>query len=237
MAGGNRWHGGDPLMTFSLVARCAETGMFGVAISSSSPAVAARCSYTRAGVGAVASQNITDPSLGPQTLDLMEQGLDAESAIAELAKHAKHMDYRQVLAIDDQGNTAIHSGPNSLGIWTDASGKNVVSAGNLLANDGIPSAIVEGFEKATGHLGDRLIAAMQAGLAAGGEAGPVHSAGLQICDKVSWPVADLRGDWTEGCPIHAIAEAWEIYKPQLDAYVQRALDPTKAPSYGVPGDE
>ena len=57
-------------MTFSLVARCEETGMFGIAISSSSPAVAARCSYARAGVGAVASQNITDPTLGKRGLDL-----------------------------------------------------------------------------------------------------------------------------------------------------------------------
>ncbi|MEO1140643.1 MAG: DUF1028 domain-containing protein, partial [Pseudomonadota bacterium] len=62
-------------MTFSLVARCAQTGMFGVAIASSSPAVSARCSYTRAGVGAVASQNITDPRLGPFTLDLMQGGM------------------------------------------------------------------------------------------------------------------------------------------------------------------
>ena len=58
-------------MTFSIVARCADTGMFGVAVSSSSPAVAARCAYARAGVGAVASQNVTDPRLGPQGLDLM----------------------------------------------------------------------------------------------------------------------------------------------------------------------
>ena len=57
-------------MTFSLVAKCEKTNMFGVAIASSSPAVAARCSYTRAGVGAVSSQNVTDPSLGPLTLDL-----------------------------------------------------------------------------------------------------------------------------------------------------------------------
>jgi len=224
-------------MTFSLVARCAETGMFGVAISSSSPAVAARCSYTRAGVGAVASQNITDPRLGPRTLDLMENGLTAEQAVADMTAESEHIDYRQVLAIDSSGNTAIHSGPNSLGIWTDAAGNDVVSAGNLLANKNVPSAIVKAFETATGHLGDRLIAAMVAGLDAGGEAGPVHSAGMQICDKVSWPVADLRCDWTHDCPIEAIANAWEIYKPQLDAYVQRALDPREAPSYGVPGDE
>ena len=62
-------------MTFSLVARCEKTGMFGMAISSSSPAVAARCSFARAGVGAVASQNVTDPSLGPLTLDLMAGGM------------------------------------------------------------------------------------------------------------------------------------------------------------------
>ncbi|QAX28859.1 DUF1028 domain-containing protein [Leisingera sp. NJS204] len=224
-------------MTFSLVARCVETGMFGIAISSSSPAVAARCSFARAGVGAVASQNVTDPSLGPLALDLMEQGLTAAEAVEQIRKQGKFIEYRQVLAVDKAGGTAIHSGPNSLGIWTQAEGLDVVSGGNLLANDGVCQAIVDGFSASSGHLGDRLIAAMRAGLAAGGEAGPVHSAGMKIVDKVSWPVADLRCDWTGDCPIENIAAAWEIYKPQLDAYVQRALDPREAPSYGVPGDE
>ncbi len=224
-------------MTFSLVARCAETGMFGVAISSSSPAVAARCSYARAGVGAVASQNVTDPTLGPIALDLMEQGMSAEAAIAQVRKRGKFIEYRQVLAVDSSGRTAIHSGPNSLGIWTQAQSENVASGGNMLANDGIPQAIVDGFLGSSGHLGDRLIAAMRAGLAAGGEAGPVHSAGLKIVDKVSWPVADLRCDWTEDCPIEAVATIWEIYQPQLEAYIQRAVDPREAPSYGVPGNE
>lgn len=224
-------------MTFSLVARCARTGMFGVAISSSSPAVAARCSYARAGVGAVASQNVTDPTLGPLALDLMQGGMSAAEAIAEVRRRGKFIEYRQVLAVDRNGETAIHSGPNSLGIWTQARARDVASGGNLLANDGVPQAIVDGFLSSSGHLGDRLIAAMRAGLAAGGEAGPVHSAGLKIVDKVSWPVADLRCDWTEDCPIEAVATAWEVYKPQLDAYIQRALDPRQAPSYGVPGDE
>ncbi|PRD45366.1 DUF1028 domain-containing protein [Phyllobacterium phragmitis] len=224
-------------MTFSLVARCRDTGMFGIAISSSSPAVAARCAYARAGVGAVASQNVTDPTLGPLTLDLMEQGMSAEVAIAEMKKQSKFIEYRQVLAVDCKGRTAIYSGPNALGIWAEARSENVASGGNLLANDGVPQAIVDGFLTSSGHLGDRLIAAMRAGLAAGGEAGPVHSAGLKLVDKVSWPVADLRCDWTDGCPIEAIAKAWDIYKPQLEAYVQRARDPRQAPSYGVPGDE
>ncbi|MAC80934.1 MAG: fimbrial assembly protein FimA [Rhodobacteraceae bacterium] len=224
-------------MTFSLVARCAKTGMFGIAISSSSPAVAARCAYARAGVGAVSSQNVTDPTLGPLTLDLMERGMSAPEAIAEVQKRGKFIEYRQVLAVDVAGQTAIHSGPNSLGIWTQAQAKNVASGGNMLANDGVPQAIVDGFLGTNGHIGDRLIAAMRAGLAQGGEAGPVHSAGMMLVDKVSWPVADLRCDWTEDCPIEAIATAWDVYKPQLDAYIQRAIDPREAPSYGVPGDE
>ena len=224
-------------MTFSLVARCAEPGMFGVAISSSSPAVAARCAFARAGTGAVASQNITDPTLGPLALDLMQAGATAAQAIARIKAESAFIDYRQVLVIDAAGGTAIHSGPNALGIWAEAQGRDVASGGNLLANSGVPQAIVAGFESSTGHLGDRLIAAMRAGVAAGGEAGPVHSAGLRLVDKVSWPVADLRCDWTEDCPIEALASLWDIYKPQLAAYVQRALDPRAAPSYGVPGDE
>ena len=224
-------------MTFSLVARCKETGMFGLAISSSSPAVAARCSYARAGVGAVASQNVTDPSLGPLTLDLMQQGHSAADAVEQVVNSSAFTDYRQLLAVDTDGRTAIHSGPNSLGIWTQAQAENVASGGNLLANDSVPDAIINGFLESSGHLGDRLLAAMRAGLAAGGEAGPIHSAGLKIVGKVSWPVADLRCDWTGDCPIENISTAWDVYKPQLEDYVQRALNPEAAPSYGVPGDE
>jgi len=224
-------------MTFSIVARCAGTGMFGVAVASSSPAVAARCAYARAGVGAVASQNVTDPTLGPKTLDLMALGASAPEAMAVLKATGAHISYRQVLAVDAAGRAAIHSGANVLGTHAEARAGNVASGGNLLAGEGVPQAIVDGFLAASGHLGDRLIAAMRAAVAAGGEEGPVHSAGLKLVDKVPWPVADLRVDWTEGCPIEALADLWDIYKPQLDAYVARALDPSTAPSYGVPGDE
>ena len=224
-------------MTFSLVARCPSTGMFGVAISSSSPAVAARCAYARAEVGAVASQNVTDPRLGPMTLDLMQDGRRAKDAVAEVKKRGSYSEYRQVLAVDALGGTSIHSGPNSLGIWTQCEAPDVASGGNLLANDGVPQAIVAHFVASEGHLGDRMLGALRAGLDAGGEAGPVHSAGLLLVDKVAWPVVDLRCDWTEDCPIAAVETAWDVYKPQLDAYVQRAINPTEAPSYGVPGDE
>lgn len=223
-------------MTFSLIARCAKTGQFGMVISSSSPAVAARCAHTRAGVGAVASQNITDPGLGPLLLDQLALGKAAAEALASIIKDRQHIDYRQLLVIDAEGRTAIHSGKQVLGIWGEAMGKDCASGGNLLANPTIPASMITGFETAKGHLGDRLIAALKAGLASGGEAGPVHSAGMKIADKLDWPLADLRIDWSD-TPIEALETAWQTYRPQMAAYVQRALDPTQAPSYGVPGDE
>lgn len=222
-------------MTFSLVARCAKTGMFGMAISSSSPAVAARCSHTRSGVGAVASQNITDPGLGPKLLDLLENGLSAMEAIAAVTANTPYIEYRQLLAVDRHGRTAIHSGNQVLGIWGSAQSENVAAGGNLLANNTIPQVLVDTFLATTGHLGDRLIASMKAGTAAGGEAGPLHSAGMKIVDRLSWPIVDLRSDWSD-FPIEDIDNAWQIYKPQIAAYVQRAENPTQAPSYGVPGD-
>ena len=224
-------------MTFSLVAKCEETGMFGTAVTSSSPAVAARCSYTRSGVGAVSSQNITDPSLGNFALDLLEEGLTAKEAIAKITKEKKNLEFRQILIIDGSGQIAIHSGNNSLGIFSDSFGKNVLSAGNLLANKNVTKAVVDKFEKTQGDLGDRLVSALQSGLDAGGEAGPIHSAGMQISDKVSWPIVDLRCDWSDDCPVNKLSQLWKIYKPQVKDYLQRALDPTKAPSYGVPGDQ
>ncbi len=224
-------------MTFSIVARCKETGMLGTAVTSSSPAVAARCSFTRSNVGAVSTQNVTDPSLGYKSLDLLEKGLSSHEVIEKLKSVNQHFEYRQVLLIDSNGNTAIHSGNNSLGIWNEAIGDNAISAGNLLSNNEVTQEIIRVFEKKQGHLADRLLAALKGGLDAGGESGPIHSAGIKISQKVSWPIIDLRCDWTEDCPIKKLEEVWQIYKPQVYDYLQRALDPTKAPSYGVPGDE
>lgn len=208
----------------------------GIAISSSSPAVAARCAHARAGVGVVATQNITDPSLGPKGLDLMASGMDAEAALTALLVDYPSAPWRQVVLLDGQGRAVTHSGEHTLGINAVATGQDCAAAGNLLANDGVPAAMVKAFEMAKGSLGDRLLSAMQAGVTAGGEAGPIHSAGLYIVRNVSWPIADLRIDWAETDPIEALENLWALYEPQLEDYVTRALDPTAAPSYGVPGD-
>src|SRR5450432_4275953 len=159
-------------MTFSIAARCVQTGMFGVAIASSSPAVAARCAHARRGAGAVATQNITDPSLGPRILDSLALGQRAEGALKDALQSTAFGAYRQLVVVGGQGPPAIHSGERALGLVGSAKGAHSAAAGNLLARDDVPAAMVSSFEAADGHLGARLLHALRAGAERGGEAGP-----------------------------------------------------------------
>ena len=225
-------------MTFSIVGRCRETGELGIAISSSSIAVGARCPWVRAGVGAVATQNVTLPALGPRILDLMEQRELAPDVALKQARDTDAFDaYRQVTAIDAQGRTAFFTGDNALGLHHAVAGDQCVAAGNMLAATNVVDAMVRAFERTQGLLAERLLAAMHAAVEAGGEAGPVHSAALKVVDRQVWPIVDLRVDWADDEPIGQLAQLWRAYLPQMQDYVTRALDPTAAPSYGVPGDE
>ena len=223
-------------MTFSIAARSADAGLFGIAIASSSPAVAARCAHARAGAGAVATQNITDPSLGPRILSSLAGGAPAPQALSEALAATPFGAYRQLLVVAREGAPLVHSGEHALGTVASSIGRDAAAAGNLLAHARVPAVMIETFESASGHLGARLLAALRAGLASGGEAGPVHSAGLLVVRDQSWPIVDLRVDWSEGNPVAALADIWDIYSPQIDDSVRRALDPAAAPRFGVPGD-
>jgi uncharacterized Ntn-hydrolase superfamily protein len=223
-------------MTFSIAGRCERTNRFGVAISSSSPAVAARCAFARAGVGAACSQNITDPRLGDRLLDLLAGGASAPDALAQVVAESTNIAFRQLSVVDRAGATASYSGDFTLGTHATVNSHNVVAAGNLLADAEIPNLMVAAFDRSPdADLEERLLAGLHAGLAAGGEEGPVHSAGLLVVDQVEWPVTDLRVDWSDD-PIGDLSKLWRLWRPLLSDYVVRALDPTSAPAYCVPGD-
>ena len=222
-------------MTFSIVARSDDASLFGVAIASSSPAVAARCSRARAGIGAVATQNITDPELGWRMLEGLRCGASAQEAIEGVLASTPFGDYRQLLAIGQDGPPASHSGSHALGTVATAPGRHAVAAGNLLASQRVPVAMLAAFEAARGPFADRLLAALRAGSDAGGEAGPVHSAGLLVVREVPWPIVDLRVDWSDADPIADLAAIWTRYAPQVEDYVRRALSPADAPGFAVPG--
>ncbi len=226
-------------MTFSVLGHCNRTGMLGVAVTTSSICVGARCPWVRAGIGAVSTQNVTLPSIGPMVLDQIGHGMSAGQAIDQVIGRIEHREYRQVAAIDNRGRGGIYSGDKTLGTHAATIGNHCVAAGNLLRDSGLPDALVERFHGLAGsHLAERLLSSLEAGIhEAGGEEGPVHSAALLVHSDHGWPLVDLRVDWDESDPVGALRALWTDYEPQMNDYVLRALDPAQAPSYGVPGDE
>jgi len=224
-------------MTFSIVGFCNRTNMSGVAITTSSIAVGSRCPWVRSNAGAVTSQNVTDPSIGNDVLDHMEKGNSVQVSIEYSLKTRKNIEYRQVAAVDINGNTASFTGKNILGKHAVSEGLHCIAAGNLLMNETLAKVMTDNFEaNKEMHLAARLITALQAGIDNGGEEGPTHSAAILVAHQQKWPLVDLRVDWDNDCPVKKLKSLWDDYEPQMEPYLLRALDPSKAPSYGVPGD-
>jgi uncharacterized Ntn-hydrolase superfamily protein len=168
-------------------------------------------------------------------LALLDDGLEVNAAIDAVVASTPYIQYRQLGLINTKGQTGLFTGNAVLGCFASAEGRHCVAAGNLLANESVPAAMVESFEQSSGNFGSRLLAALVAGVDAGGEAGPLHSAGMLIGGEPSWPTAELRIDWDED-PMGKMLTGWEVYEPQVNDYITRAYNPEEAPSYGVPGD-
>jgi uncharacterized Ntn-hydrolase superfamily protein len=224
-------------MTLSLLAADPRAGELGMVIASSSPAVAARCAHIRPAVGVAATQNVTDPRLGPALLDALADGQDPEQALASVRSGSEHIEYRQLAVVDVSGRAAGWSGTRALGVRGVRTAAGCVAAGNLLADEHVLDAMVAGYAaRSELTLTDRLLAGLRAAADAGGEAGPLRSAGLLVGAGVPWPVVDLRVDDHDE-PVAALAALWELYAPLRDDYVTRALNPSDAPAFGVPGDQ
>ncbi|RBO84175.1 DUF1028 domain-containing protein [Marinomonas aquiplantarum] len=223
-------------MTFSIAGYCKKTGMVGSAITSSSICVASRCAFAKSDVGVVLTQNVTNPALGPFGLEQLSSGATPEETLEKLKEHETYIEYRQLGILNAQGEGVTFSGVNALGIYNEASGNACIAMGNLLDNSDVPAAMIASFESNEDlPLPQRLLSALQAGLDAGGEAGSVQSAGLQVYSKPSWPIVDLRVDWHDA-PLSELQVLLDMYEPQMNDYILRAESPAHAASYGVPGD-
>jgi uncharacterized Ntn-hydrolase superfamily protein len=222
-------------MTLSLAGRCRRSGAIGAIVCSSSIAVASRCLWGSVH-GIALSQNVTDPTLGQQGLQWLEQGHDAPIVLERILGATAYGEWRQLAVLDSHGQSAWASGAQALGTAAGAQSDGCVAIGNLLATPNVPQAMVNAFTgSAQLPLAERLLRALEAGLSAGGEAGPVHAVGMCVYERESWPVVDLRVDWSTQ-PIEELRALWERYQPQMADYVMRAKDPTRAPAFGVPGD-
>jgi uncharacterized Ntn-hydrolase superfamily protein len=180
---------------------------------------------------------VTDPNLGPLVLDFMERGKTARQAVDEVVRDRQFIAYRQLTAVDRHGGSASWSGEHILGTSGVSEAPDCVAAGNLLKAASLPHAMTAAFAANSGqHLAERLLRSLEAGLAAGGEEGPVRSAALLVYHEQAFPLVSLRCDWDDDDPVRVLRRLWTDYRPQMAAYLARAIDPTAAPSYGVPGD-
>jgi len=219
-------------MTYSIAAKCPRTGMFGVAVTTSSIAVGSRCAFVRAGVGALLTQHRTDPRLGPRGLDLLAQGLSASGTIEALTRDVPTIGWRQLLVVDTQGETAWFHGERIKSVHSAHAGVHCVAAGNIIRNAGVTKAMVEACDADPSlALPERLLRAMEAGHAAGGELKQVKSAALLVAHKESFPYVDLRVDY-DPRPLDQLRWLWEIYEPSAGIYVARAVDPDSVPGGG-----
>jgi uncharacterized Ntn-hydrolase superfamily protein len=216
--------------TYSLVGRCERTGMLGIAVTTSSIAVAARCVWLEASVGAVTTQNVTDPRLGQLGLALLRQGYGARAVVEELVRAGQYPEYRQLACVDRDGASATWTGVKAFPTAAELSERNLAVTGNLLASAGVIDAMAAAFRATPDlHLADRLVRALAAGKAAGGEVGGnEHSAGLKVVDRDSFPLVDLRVDWVESDPVGRLGELWARYRPEMDLYRLRAVHPPAA---------
>ena len=212
-------------MTYSLAGRCARTGMMGAAITTSSIAVGSRCVHARVGLGVVLTQHRTDPRLGPRGLMLLDGGCDPDAAVAALVASTPDAGWRQLAVLDRHGAAAHFSGGHIASTHGGATGPDCVAVGNILAEAAVPGAMVAAFAAASGlGLPERLLAALEAGDAAGGESRQVRSAALLVVHEHSFPYVDLRVDAADH-PIARLRALWEQYALEADAFVTRAIDP------------
>lgn len=224
-------------MTFSIAARDPETGAFGLAVTTSGLAVGSRCPYAKAGIGAVLTQHRTDPRLGPLGLQLLSRGLSAEETLAALVAGRDDAKWRQVAVIDAAGRTAAWHGSEIYSYHGHAARDGAIAIGNLLCTETLPDAMLDRFLRRKGEpLELRLVAALEAGLEAGGELGTLKSAGLLIVrdedfawmdlrvDRSADPIAELRGLATEYAPVAAEFER-RVVQPETvpnDAAMEKA---------------
>jgi uncharacterized Ntn-hydrolase superfamily protein len=215
-------------MTFSIAGRCARTGMLGAVVTTSSMAVGGRCAYAQANIGAVLTQHRTDPRLGPKMLERLREGAAPAAILKDFEKTETGIGWRQLAIIDTKGRAAFFNGGNIYSVFKGRVGRDCVATGNILRNTDVVDAMVQSFEADEAQpLAERLMRAIEAGDAAGGELKQIKSAGLVVAHRESFPFVDLRVD-LDPRPLVQLRFLWELYQPTADDYVIRAVDPDSA---------
>jgi len=167
-------------MTYSIVAIDEKTRELGVGVQTHRPAVGAIVPWVIGGIGAVATQSLTNARYGPQALELMRSGLDAEHALAAILAGDDGREFRQVAIVDSSGMVAAFTGSSALAAKGSVQGDGYSCQANMMAVEGVPEVMASAFESSSGALDRRILTALDAAQATGGDARGMQSASLQV---------------------------------------------------------
>jgi uncharacterized Ntn-hydrolase superfamily protein len=215
-------------MTFSVLAKCERTGMFGMAIATRPIAIGAKCPFVRPHIGGLMVQANGDPRLGALGLKMLEMGYSAAKVLQELAESdgAENIEWRQIMVIDKDGNTAARTGTQNEEWRGHIAKKNFCVAGNRLASEKTAADMAAAFEKSAGEeLAERLLRALEAGRDAGGQVAGQYSSALQVHNHRSYAWVDLRVD-EHNEPIAELRRLYHLYIPLIPYYQERPTNPS-----------
>src|SRR5699024_10204663 len=183
------------LNTFSITARCERTGQFGIAVSTKVPAVGALCPYVKSGVGAVASQSFVNPYIGINGLEYLGEGLTAKAVKERILSEDPQPEIRQFAIVDKEGQSAAYTGEKCVGWHGHIEGDGFIAAGKMVAGEESSKKMVQICEATSElNLSERLLLALEAGQAAGGDKRRKQTAALKVVSTESYPLVDLRVD-------------------------------------------
>ncbi len=217
-------------MTFSIIARCEETGMFGMAIATRPMAIGAKCPFLAPGIGGLLVQANGDPELGPLGLELLRMGYSAGKVLREIeaSDGPEKIEWRQIAVIDKRGDTAAKTGSASED-WNGHIAKpNVCALGNRLTGEATVTEMMAAFDASAGEaLAERLMRALEAGRDAGGQVAGQHSTDLVVYNRKSYAWVDLRADEHDE-PVGELRRLYELYIPLIGYYDRRPANPSMA---------
>jgi uncharacterized Ntn-hydrolase superfamily protein len=220
---------GEEIVTWSIIARDTPTGRVGIIVATRFFAVGSMVPHIKTGVGAVATQAFINPLYGPQGLALLETGLSAEDTVGRLTREDAGRDNRQLHVMDRKGRCAGFTGAACIDWCGHVIRPDFSIAGNMLAGPAVLAETMRVFEAAPEvPLARRLIAAMQAGEAAGGDKRGKQSAALLIHDAEDYPIYDLRVD-DHADPLAELARLHEVGRERF-VHFRRWMPPGRNPS-------
>lgn len=218
-------------MTFSIIGRCARTGAFGAAITTSDLAVGGRCVRLAHGKGAMLSQHRTDSRLGDLGISLLREGKSAQDTVSAVSASSSDIEWRQVGALDAKGQAAAYHGRRMYSIFTHSTARDCLALGNILANDQVTQQMAEAFAVDPDlPLGERLMRALEAGRDAGGEIeGPLRSAAVRVTGEHGIDALDLRIDISDRTAVEDLRALVDAYADRADILRGVALAPEGIP--------